>query len=106
MIITFEKEYLRELYEKEKTTDKKYRFQPSIVSKYIRCIDLLIGAPNLEALYKFNSLNYEVLKGNKKGISSIRVNDQYRIEFISTNLKETETIVTVCSINELSKHYK
>ena len=69
MVVTFEKEYLRELYETEKTTDKKYRFQPHVVSKYVRCVDILLGAPNLEALYKFNSLNYEVLKGNKKGIS-------------------------------------
>jgi toxin HigB-1 len=106
MIVTFEKEYLRELYETEKTTDKKYRFQPQVVSKYIRCVDLLVGAPNLEALYKFNSLNYEVLKGNKKGISSIRANDQYRIEFIATNENETEAIITVCSIIELSNHYK
>jgi proteic killer suppression protein len=32
MEITFEKEYLRELYETGKTTDKKYRFQPQIIS--------------------------------------------------------------------------
>lgn len=28
-----------------------------------------------------NSLNYERLEGNKEGLSSVRVNDQYRIEF-------------------------
>ncbi|MEA4904731.1 MAG: addiction module killer protein, partial [Petrimonas sp.] len=28
MIVSFEKEYLRDLYEKGKTTDKKHRFQP------------------------------------------------------------------------------
>lgn len=106
MVVTFEKEYLRELYETEKTTEKKYRFQPNVVSKYVRCIDLLIGTPNLEALYKFKSLNYEVLKGNKKGISSIRVNDQYRIEFITSNVSEAEAVITVCNIIELSNHYK
>lgn len=106
MVVTFEKEYLRELYESEKATDKKYRFQPHVVSKYVRCVDILLGAPNLEALYKFNSLNYQGLKGNKKGISSIRVNDQYRIEFITTNVNEAEAIITVCNIIELSNHYK
>ena len=30
---------------------------------------------------KINSLNYEKLKGDKKGLSSVRVNDRYRIEF-------------------------
>jgi proteic killer suppression protein len=47
-----------------------------------------------------------VLKGNKKGISSIRVNDQYRIEFIASTVNETEAIITVCNIIELSAHYK
>ena len=100
MVVTFEKDYLRELYETEKTTDKKYRFQPYIISKYVRCVDILLSAPNLKALYKFNSLNYEVLKGNKKGISAIRVNDQYRIEFITSNMNGTEAIITVCNIIE------
>lgn len=34
MEIRFEKEYLRQLYEEGKTTDKKYRFQPHIVKRY------------------------------------------------------------------------
>ncbi len=63
MIVRFEKEYLRELYETEKTTYKKYRFQPQVVSKYI-------------------------------------------IEFTTTNVNETEAIITVCNIIELSNHYK
>ena len=105
MIVTFEKKYLMELYTIGKTTDRKHRFQPEVVRKYKRCVDTLIVVPNPESLYKLNSLNYEVLKGDKQGISSIRVNKQYRIEFI---IKETgsETIATVCNIIELSNHYK
>ena len=30
MIVTFDKEYLKELYESGKTNDKKHRFQPDI----------------------------------------------------------------------------
>jgi proteic killer suppression protein len=41
MIIEFEKEYLRELYETGSTTDKKYRFQPDIVKRYQSRIMLL-----------------------------------------------------------------
>jgi proteic killer suppression protein len=33
MEITFEKEYLRELYESGTATDKKHRFQPDVVNK-------------------------------------------------------------------------
>lgn len=52
-----------------------------------------------------SSIHYEVLKGDKAGISSIRVNDQYRIEFTATSDGE-DAIVTICSILELSNHYK
>lgn len=41
MEIKFEKDYLEELYLKGKTSDKKYRFQPPIVTKYRKTIDLL-----------------------------------------------------------------
>lgn len=34
MEITFEKEYLRELYEEGKASNKKYRFQPDIIKRY------------------------------------------------------------------------
>lgn len=105
MFVTFEEVYLQELYEKGKTSDKKHRFQPDIVKRYKKCIDLLLTAEKVENLMLINSLNYEVLTGDKQGISSIRVNDKYRIEFI---VKETieEPIITVCNIIDLSNHYK
>jgi Plasmid maintenance system killer protein len=105
MEIKFDKEYLAELYYKGQSNDKKHRFQPQIVKRYQRCIDLLEASTNVEALYQYKAMNYEVLKGNKAGISSIRVNDQYRIEFIVTTV-EKETVITICNILELSNHYK
>lgn len=105
MVVTFEKEYLQELYETGKVNDKKHRFQPNIVRKYKDRINTLLNASRIKALYSVNSLNYEALKGDKQGISSIRVNDQYRIEF---TVKETmdEPVITICNIIELSNHYK
>ena len=94
MVVAFEKEYLRELYEAGKS-DKKHRFQPDIVKRYKRGIDYLKHARNIE----------ELLKGDKAGISSIRVNDQYRIEFTVEQVSEP-IVVTICSIIELSNHYK
>jgi proteic killer suppression protein len=105
MEIKFDKEYLSEMYYNGQSSDKKHRFQPQIVRKYQRCIDLLEGSTGIEALYQYNALNYEVLKGDKAGICSIRVNNQYRIEFTVTKV-ETETVVTICNILELSNHYK
>ena len=105
MVVKFEKKYLSEMYETGKTTDKKHRFQPEIVRKYIKCIKSLETASDIESLYSIKSLNYEVLEGDKAGISSIRVNLQYRIEF-TVSTEGVEPILTVCTIKELSNHYK
>ena len=105
MEITFEKEYLRQLYEKGKSTDKKHRFQPHIIARYQARIKMLEQATCVEELYPYKALHYEVLKGDKAGVSSIRVNNQYRIEFTVTQMA-AETVVTVCNIIELSNHYK
>ena len=58
-----------------------------------------------EDMYRFTFLHYEKLVGDKVGRESVRVNDQYRIEFRS-EIKSGERIVTVCNILELSNHYK
>lgn len=104
MIVAFDKDYLRELYETGKS-DKKHCFQPDIVKRYKDRINTLKNKDSIEALYNMKSLHYEVLKGDKAGISSIRVNDQYRIEF-TVSEEETETVVYICNILELSNHYK
>ena len=120
MEINFDKEYLRQLYEEGKTTDKKHRFQPHIIARYQLRVKALEQAGSIEELYPIRSLHYEVLieelypirslhyevlKGDKAGISSIRVNDQYRIEFTVKQVA-AETVVTICNILELSNHYK
>lgn len=104
MIVTFDKDYLRELYETGKS-DKRHRFQPDIVKRYRKGVDLIMSANKIEDLFLIPSLHYEILKGDKAGISSIRVNDRYRIEF-TVSEEETETIVYICNILELSNHYK
>ena len=105
MIVTFEKEYLKELYEYGKASDKKYRYQPDIVKRYKKCVDFLKASGSVETLMQINSLNYEVLKGDKEGISSIRVNNKYRLEFLVSETWD-EPIITVCNILELSNHYQ
>lgn len=53
---------------------------------------------------KYLSLRYEKLVGDKLGLSSVRVNDQYRIEF-EEFVKDGETIASICNITDLSNHY-
>lgn len=104
MVVYFEHEYLRELFEKGCASDKKYRFQPDIVKRYQKRIATLMAVPSPESLYKFNSLNFEALEGDKAGRFSIRVNDKYRVEFTLNSDKEHPQI-TICNIVELSNHY-
>ncbi|WP_338159172.1 type II toxin-antitoxin system RelE/ParE family toxin [uncultured Phocaeicola sp.] len=104
MEIIFNEKYLKEMYITGQT-DKRHRYQPQVVRKYIRVINIMLETPNVQGLLKYNSLNYEKLKGDKAGLSSVRVNDQYRIEF-EERTREGETIATICNIIDLSNHYK
>ncbi len=104
MLVTFEETYLKELYEKGKTSDKKHRFQPSIVKRYKDRINYLMKASSKEELYPIKSLHFEALHGDKKGRFSIKVNDQYRIEFSLAENRE-QPLLTICNIVELSNHY-
>lgn len=105
MKVTFEKDYLRELYENGKTSDKKHRFQEQIIRKYIRVVDLMVELANVMELARYGGLHYEHLHGDKKGTSSVRVNNQYRIEFREI-VEEGKTIAEIVNITELSNHYK
>ena len=105
MEITFEQTYLEELYLKGKCSDKKHRFQPQVISKYRKPIDLMESLSVVEDFFRYKSLNYEKLSGDKNGVSSVRVNNQYRIEFKATQAVSGCNI-TVCNILELSNHYK
>ena len=105
MIIEFEKEYLEQLYSEGKAKGKKYRFQPTVIKQYKNTIDKLKTANRIEDLFLLKSLNYEKLIESKKGLESVRINQQYRIEFRSKQESKEPNIVTICSIIELSKHY-
>ena len=102
MEITFEKEYLRELFYDGKASDKHHRYQPEIVRRYIRVVNILDSVDKPTDLFRYRSLHYEKLIGDKEGLESVRVNDQYRIEFRTSSKGE----ITICNITELSNHYK
>lgn len=105
MIVTFEEVYLKELYEKGVASDKKHRYQPSIVKRYKNCINYLKQAKRKEDLYPIVSLHFEALIGDKKGRFSVKVNDKYRVEFtIDENIEQP--VLSICNIVELSNHYK
>lgn len=105
MIVVFDQEYLKELYQDGKAKGKKYRFQPQVVRGYQKCIKYLSNADKIEDLYPIHSLNFEALHGDKEGRFSVRANGQYRVEFTVHQTSE-ETVLTICNILDLSNHYK
>ena len=102
MDIKFEKDYLRELFYDGVTSDKHHRFQPDVVKRYVRVVNILDSVENVADLFRYKSLHYEKLIGDKKGLESVRVNNQYRIEFRTSEMEG----ITICNIVELSNHYK
>ena len=104
MQIVFTQGFLSDLYY-DQSTDKKHRFQPEVVKKYIKVVNILKQAKAVEDLFPFNSLNYERLSGNKVGIESVRVTDKYRLEFKTETIGE-QVKVTICNLLDLSNHYQ
>lgn len=105
MNVKFNKKYLEELFVSGQCTDKHHRFQPQVIRKYVLRVLTLQNAPNIEALYPLHSLNYEVLDGDRKGVSSIRIDKKYRLEFIVSE-EDNESSVTICTLEDISNHYK
>ncbi len=104
MIVVFDKEYLRDLYQTGRSNDKKHRFQPNVVAGYVKAINFLKHSVRKEDLFHIRSLHFEALKGDKAGLYSVRANNQYRVEFtISENMDMP--VLTIANIIELSNHY-
>ena len=80
----------------------KLDFGKDIIKQYKRKVEILISITNITQLRQFRSLNFEFLKGERKGECSIRLNDQYRLIFEQKNKEEIEIVL----LNEISKHYE
>ena len=106
MNIEFEKKYLVELYETGSASDKKHRFQSNVINGYLKCVKALLNANCMEELFVYKALNYEKLKGDKKGLSSLRINNQYRLEFREIPSPTNQLVIEICSLVEITNHYK
>ena len=62
------------------------------------------GKEYLKNLY-VSGKDDKALKGDRTGTYSVRANGKYRVEFTLVET-QSEPIITVCRIIELSNHYK
>ncbi len=106
MDIHFNNQLLIDLFEGNKVNDKEFRSNPNLIKQYIKTVNKLRAVAKVEELYQFAGLNYEKLKGNLKGYSSVRINIQYRLIFeeIGGNIEPFE--VVLFKLEEISKHYQ
>jgi plasmid maintenance system killer protein len=92
MEVIFKTEELYLLYEGKQ---KKTKFSSNIIKQYVKKIRLIKDAENLSQLSLINSLNVEKFEEHY----SLRLNDQYRLEF---NFIKPNTV----EILKISKHYE
>lgn len=106
MEIHFNNQSLIDLYEGNKVNDKEFRSNPSLIKQYIKTVNKLRSIAKVEELYQFAGLNYEKLKGNLKGYSSVRINIQYRLIFEEVGNTTEPFEVVLFKLEEISKHYQ
>lgn len=103
MKVDFKTDYLEYLYITPLEEVKgKHQFPKEIIKQFKKKVQLLTVISKIEQLKQFRGLNFEFLKGDRKGECSIRLNNQYRLVFEQT--KEDE--ISLILINEISKHYE
>ena len=102
MKVFFESEDLVNLYKADPDRLKgKQKIPVAVVKQYQRKINILISITKLNELNNFRSLNFEALKGDRKGQYSIRLNKQYRLLFKFNRNGELEILII-----EILKRYE
>lgn len=86
-------------------TSPKHRGLPRNVAKnFVARVNEIESATDIYDLWHKPSLNFEKLKGKKKGTCSIRVTGKWRLEF-KIDWEDDEQTKGFCLITELSNHY-
>ncbi len=103
MEVHFNNAYLEKLYAGLPVSGKP-RYNEEVVDKFRKKIIILQNAESTIELRQIRSLNFEALKGDKKGLYSIRVDLKYRLEFLVE--KDRITLREIVFIEDLSNHYR
>jgi plasmid maintenance system killer protein len=102
MQVSFTDSYYELLYTGGKVPGKP-RFPPEVIKQYRLRIEMLKNSASTYDLGKFRSLNFEKLepKNAPDPLYSIRVNDQYRLEFNLDSNGKAEIV----RVKRMSDHY-
>lgn len=96
MNVEFGDETLRKLYLNAQFTGG---FGRDIVKAFRKRVQFIVAALDERDFYAMKSLHYEKLKGSRKGESSMRLNDQFRL-ILRVKTEGTSRTVVVLSIED------
>jgi proteic killer suppression protein len=103
MQVEFNNSYLEKVYRDLPLTGKP-KYSDKVIEKFRKKVTILKNAESIPELRQFRSLNFEALKGDKKGLYSVRVDQKYRFEFFVE--KNKITLNKIILIEDLSNHYR
>ena len=102
MLVSFTDSYYELLYTGGKNPGKP-KFPSEVIKLYRLRIDQIKNSASTQELRNFKSLRFEKLepKNAPEPVYSVRVNDQYRLEFHMDNKGNVEIV----SVIRMSDHY-
>jgi len=103
MEVRFKDTYLEKLYAGLPLSGKP-KYNDDIMERFRKRVIVLEHTENTIELRKLKSLHFEVLKKDKKGLYSVRVDLKYRLEFFIE--KDKIELNEIVLIDNLSDHYR
>ena len=103
MILKFNNVYLENLAKDLKIPGKP-KYDIEVVNKYKRTLKIIQAMPHTNGLRNLKSLHFEALKGELKGLYSIKVDYRYRLIF--TIEKDLITVTEIIVVEDLNNHYQ
>lgn len=104
MIVQFKNAYLEKLFE-AKPISGKPRYSSEVVMKFKKTILKLKYADNIRQIKDQRGLNFEALKGDRKGYFSVRVDYSYRL-ILTVDHNEKISITEILTVHDLTNHYQ
>jgi toxin HigB-1 len=72
----------------------------AVIKSTRRKLTVLRAAPDDRSLRNWKSLHYEKLKGDREGLRSLRLNDQFRMVFVLDEGAKPQATVTIIGIED------
>ena len=104
MVLKFKNAYLEKLFQ-GKAVPGKPKYSSDVITKFKKTILKLKNADSLREIKTIKGLNFEGLKGDMKGMYSVRVDYHYRL-ILTISREGNITLLEVITVHDLTNHYR